>query len=73
MAKTAKVSYTPHSKIIEIVVPHGTKSGDLTHVLRSVLGPNGIARLPRGCSSCTSGDHLLIREELADTVQVELG
>jgi len=38
-----------------------------------VLGPNGIARLPRGCSSCTSGDHLLIREELAETINVELG
>jgi len=72
MAKSAKVSYSPHSKQIEIVLPHGTKSADLTHVLRSVLGPNGIARLPRGCQTCTSCDHLLIREELADTVQVNL-
>ena len=73
MAKTAKVTYSPDTKRIEIVVPRGSKSGDLTHVLRNVLGPNCIARLPRGCSSCTSGDHLLIREELADTINVELG
>ena len=73
MAKTAHVSYSPHSKQIEIVLPRGTKYADLSHVLRNVLGPNGIARLPRGCSTCTSGDHLLIREELAETVQVELG
>jgi hypothetical protein len=73
MAKTAEVSYSKETRQIQVVLPHGSKSADLSHVLRNVFGPNGIARLPRGCQTCTSGDHLLIREELADTIKVEIG
>jgi len=71
MAK-ASLSYSKDTKEIELVVPRGTKSANLSSILKSVLAPDFVARLPRGCQTCTSGDHLLIREELADVIQVEL-
>lgn len=71
MAK-ASLSYSKDTKAIELVVPRGTKSADLTSILKSVLAPSAIGRLPRGCHGCHSGDHFVIREELADTIQVDL-
>jgi hypothetical protein len=71
MAK-ALLSYSKDTKAIELVVPRGTKAGDLSGILKSVLSVNGLSRLPRGCTACTSGDHWVIREELPETIQVEL-
>ena len=71
MAK-ASISFSKDTKALELVVPRGTKSADLSSVLKSVLVPGVIGRLPRGCPTCTSGDHWVIREELADTIQVDL-
>jgi hypothetical protein len=71
MAK-AGVGYSKEARLIQITVPHGTKSTELSAVLKSVLVPGVIGRLPRGCQTCTSGDHVVIREELAETIQVEI-
>ena len=73
MAKIAQVGYSKTQKAIEVVVPHGTKSADLAKVLSAVLTKGVIGRLPRGCTTCTSGDHLLIREQLDEVINVELG
>ena len=72
MAKMAQVGYSKAQKTIEVVVPHGTKSADLGHVLSVVLSKGIVGRLPRGCNTCTSGDHLLIRELLDEVINVDL-
>jgi hypothetical protein len=68
MAK-AEASYSKETREIKIVVPRGTKSADLARIVelcfRPVIGH-------RPCNTCTSGDHLLIAEELADVTQVNL-
>jgi hypothetical protein len=69
MAK-AEVSYSPAHKQIKVVVPHGTKSAELAKIIQACLGP-GIIR-GRPCNTCTSGDHWLIAEELADVTQVNI-
>jgi hypothetical protein len=68
----AEVGYSKDMKRIEIVVPHGTKSGDLSKVIGVLFTKDIIGRLPRGCTACTSGDHLLIRERLENVVRVDL-
>jgi hypothetical protein len=68
MAK-AEVSYSPETREIKVVVPRGTKSHDLAKIIQACLGP-GIVRRP--CNTCTSGDHWLIAEELADVTQVNI-
>jgi hypothetical protein len=68
MAK-AEVSYSPETKQIKIVVPHGTKSAELGKIIELCTRP-GIVRRP--CTTCYSGDHFLVAEELADTTTVDL-
>ncbi len=72
MAKNATIGYSKELKQIEITVPHGTKSADMAHVLTATLSKAILARLPRGCTTCTSGDHLLIREQLQEVINVDL-
>jgi hypothetical protein len=55
---------------IELIVPSGTPNKDVLK-LRDVLTDDLLARLPRGCAACLSGDHFLIRERL-DVVQIDL-
>ena len=68
MAK-AQVSYSPETRELKVVVPHGTKSAEMAKIIALCCKP-GIVRRP--CNTCTSGDHLLITEELADVTQVNL-
>lgn len=68
MAK-AQVSYSPETREVKIVVPRGTKSADLAKIVELCVRP-GIIQRP--CNTCTSGDHWLIAEELADVTQVNL-
>jgi len=72
MAKIAQVGYSQAQKAIEVVVPQGTKSADLAKVLSVVLVPGVVGKLPRTCNTCTSGDHLLIREQLDAVINVDL-
>jgi hypothetical protein len=70
--KTAQLSYSSESKSIELVVPHGTKMADIVIIITGLVDGGVIGRLPRGCNTCTSGDHFLVRESLADTITVDL-
>jgi len=72
MAKTAEVSYSKETRQIEIVVPRGTKTAELSDLVKIVFGTGVIGGVHRPCTTCTSGDHLLIREALADVIQVDL-
>jgi hypothetical protein len=68
----AEVGYSKDLNRIEVVVPHGTKSADLSKVMGVLFSKDIISRLPRGCTHCTSGDHLLIRERLENVIRVDL-
>ena len=70
MAKTAEVSYSKEDRQIQVVVPRGTKTADLPRIVELCCRPGLIPVRP--CNTCTSGDHWLIREEVADAVQVNL-
>jgi hypothetical protein len=73
MATTVQVGYSEAEKVIEVVVPKGTKSAELAKILSVVVVPGVIGRLPRPCTTCTSGDHWVIREELDAVINVDLG
>ena len=68
MAK-AQVSYSEATKEIKVIVPRGTKSADLAGIIELCYRP-GIVRRP--CTTCTSGDHLVVAEELPDITLVDL-
>jgi hypothetical protein len=68
----AEIGYSQDLRRIELVVPHGTKTTELSAIMSIVFRKEFIGRLPRGCTACTSGDHLLVREELADVIEVDL-
>jgi hypothetical protein len=71
-AKVAQVGYSKAKKTIEVVVPHGTKTAELPAIIGGVIDGGIIGRLPRGCNTCTSGDHWYIREELDEVISVDL-
>ena len=66
-----QLSYSKEYNRIELVVPQGTKTASLGKLFE-VISREALARLPRGCPTCTSGDHLLVREQLDNVVRVDL-
>jgi hypothetical protein len=69
--RTAELQYSPEYARLELVMPHGTKTAELAK-LRDILFTDLVARLPRGCPACLSGDSLLIRERLENVLHVDL-
>jgi hypothetical protein len=65
------VGYSKDRREIQITVPHGTKLADLAKVI-DFMARDVFAKLPRGCTNCTSGDHFIIKEELENIVRVDL-
>jgi len=72
MKHSAKIGYSNERREIQLTVPNGTKTEKLGAILSTVLKQNILSRLPRGCQTCTSGDHFVIREELAELIEVNL-
>ena len=72
MAKHAKLGYSKERREIELVVPFGTKTEQLSAIMATVFRPGVLGPLGRGCQTCTSGDHLLVREELEKVIEVNL-
>ena len=69
--KYAEVGYSKENREIELVVPHGTHVAELAKAI-DFLGKDVFSKLPRGCTNCTSGDHLIIRERLENVIHVDL-
>jgi hypothetical protein len=67
-----ELGYDKHTKTIELVVPHGTKTAQLPKIIEGLTIGGIIGRLPRGCNTCTSGDHFNVRESLDQIVRVDL-
>lgn len=73
MAKhNARVGYSKERREIELMVPYGTKTEQLSAIMSAVFRPGILGPLGRGCQTCTSGDHLLVREELENMIEVNL-
>jgi len=69
----AQVGYSKELRQIELVVPFGTKTAELSQIMSSVFDRGLLGPLGRGCTTCTSGDHLFVREALESTIVVNLG
>jgi hypothetical protein len=74
MAGIAELSYTktaPKMGTIELLVPHGTKLKEIAK-LRELVFNDLIAKLPRACGNCHSGDNFVIRERLDPVIRVDI-
>jgi urease accessory protein UreE len=70
-AQVAEVGYSKEGRELQVTLPHGTRMADLTKVLE-FLARDVFSKLPRGCTACHSGDHLIIREQLENVIRVDL-
>ena len=71
MDGTATLGYDREAHTIELVVPPGTKHGEIAELRELVFG-SLIARLPRGCQTCLSGDNFNVRESLDNVIRVNI-
>jgi len=74
MAGIAELSYTKTGTkmgTIELIVPHGTKLREIAK-LRELVFNDLIAKLPRACPACHSGDNFVIRERLDPVIRVDI-
>ncbi|SRR6266496_5490945 len=69
--RLAEVGYSKESREIHLVVPYGTRLADISKAM-GFLARDVFSKLPRGCTACTSGDHLIIRERLENVIRVDL-
>jgi hypothetical protein len=70
----AEIHYSKDGPVphIELLVPKGTHLGNLGKVT-DMISKEIISKIsPRGCTACTSGTHLIIREQLENVVRVDL-
>jgi hypothetical protein len=67
----AELGYSEKYAKIELALPHGTKAAQFAKLSDRLFG-DLLARLPRGCQACLSGESLLIRERLEHVLQVDL-
>ena len=69
--RLAEVGYSEKYGKLEIAVPFGTKTAELAKIGDRIFD-DFIARLPRGCQACLSGESLFIRERLEHVLQIDL-
>ena len=67
----AELGYSERYQRIELTLPYQMKTADLSKISQRLFG-DLVARLPRGCQACLSGESLLIRERLEHVLQVDL-
>jgi hypothetical protein len=70
MDRMAELSYSKAGQL-ELLVPYGTKFEEIAR-LRERLFTDLVARLPRGCPACISGESLLIRERFENVLRIDL-
>ena len=67
----ASIGINAATGAIQLTVPHGTSLVDAIKSLSSV-DLSALAKLPRGCQSCISGNPFNIREEFDPVINVKL-
>lgn len=68
---TVELGFSPRTGQLELVVPHGTKFADLGKIFQQI-DASALARLPRGCTPCISGQPFNIRERFEEVISVEI-
>ncbi len=66
-----EIGYDKDNHEIQVLLPNGVKLAELAKVI-DFMAKDVFAKLPRGCTNCTSGDHLIIRERLENVIRVDL-
>jgi hypothetical protein len=69
--RMAELGYSERYGKLELVLPHGTKSEEFGKISERLFS-DFVARLPRGCQACLSGESFLVRERLAHVLQIDL-
>jgi hypothetical protein len=69
--REAQISYSRETREITVAVPSGTKLADLARLI-DFMAKDVFSKLPRACTNCTSGDHLIIREQLENVIKIDL-
>lgn len=69
-SRLAEIGYSKAYNRIELVVPHGTKAADFATISEKLF-TDVLARLPRGCPNCFSGEDFNIRERLEHVLFVD--
>jgi hypothetical protein len=69
--RLAELGYSEKYAKVELVLPHGVKSAELAKLSDRLFGEL-VAKLPRGCQACLSGESFNIRERLEHVLQVDL-
>ena len=69
--REVEIGYDRESREIQVLLPNGVKLAELAKVI-DFMASDVFAKLPRGCTNCTSGDHLVIRERLENVIKVDL-
>jgi len=69
--REVEIGYDKESREIQVLLPNGVKLAELAKVI-DFMARDVFAKLPRGCTNCTSGDHLVIRERLENVIKVDL-
>jgi hypothetical protein len=71
---TAEIQFTKSGPVpvVQLTVPFGTKLTDITSVLQTISARINPGISPRGCNTCTSGNHLIIQEQFENVVRVNL-
>jgi hypothetical protein len=69
--REVEIGYDRESREIQVLLPNGVKLAELAKVI-DFMARDVFAKLPRGCTNCTSGDHLVIRERLENVIKVDL-
>jgi hypothetical protein len=67
----AEIGYFKEQREIQVLLPRGTRVAELTKLI-DFLSKDVFSKLERGCTNCQSGDHLIIREQLANVIRVDL-
>jgi hypothetical protein len=67
----AELGYSEKYGRVELVLPYGVKSAELAKLSDRLFGEL-VAKLPRGCQACLSGESFNIRERLENVVHVDL-
>ncbi|MEZ5333179.1 MAG: hypothetical protein R2991_14270 [Thermoanaerobaculia bacterium] len=70
-ARVAELEYSKDRGIVQLSVPEGLKTAEVAR-LKDLVFTDLVARLPRGCQACLSGESLIIRERLENVLRIDL-
>ena len=70
--RIAELQYSEDYGRVELIVPKGTKLATVNKLKDKLFRKDFVARLPRGCQQCLSGEPFIIRERLENVLRIDL-